>query len=69
MFGVIPGDAVTFLDLPDELFALPGNPVELIVGKLAPLLLQFPFRLLPIALDHIPIHTVSSDGLLRIFNK
>src|SRR5262245_9891137 len=55
-FGFVLADAVAFLDLADELIAVARHLVELVVGKLAPLLLQLAFHLLPVALDAIPVH-------------
>src|SRR5205085_1475635 len=47
---------VAFLDLADKLIALARHLVELIVGQLAPALLERALHLLPIALDAVPIH-------------
>src|SRR5205085_5691800 len=54
---------VAFLDLADKLIALARHLVELIVGQLAPALLERALHLLPIALDAVPIH-----GSLRWLN-
>src|SRR5688572_3842862 len=56
--GLIPGDAVTLLDLADELIAVARHLVELVVSELAPLLLQLATHLLPVALNAIPVHAV-----------
>jgi hypothetical protein len=34
-------DAVSFLDTPDELVALAGDPIHFVVGKLAPYVSRF----------------------------
>jgi hypothetical protein len=49
-------EAVVLLDLALELVALPGNFVDLVIGKLTPMLLDFTFQLLPVSFDDIPIH-------------
>src|SRR5205085_9440611 len=49
-------DAVGVLDLADELVALAGDLVELVVGQLAPLLLHLAFGLLPVSCDAVPVH-------------
>src|SRR5262245_46385234 len=49
-------NAVVLLNLALELVALPGNFVEIVVGKFTPLLLDFSFQLLPVSFDDIPIH-------------
>lgn len=38
---------------------MPGDRVEVVVRKLAPLLFDMPFELLSITFDHVPIHFVS----------
>src|SRR5262245_41383820 len=48
LLGFVLGNAVAFLDLPDELIAIPGNHIQLIVGELAPLLLDLALELLPV---------------------
>src|SRR5207237_11081 len=57
--GLVLADAVGLLDLADQLVALPGDLVELVVGQLAPLLLDLAFGLLPVACDAVPVHLLS----------
>src|SRR5258708_9662690 len=58
LLGLVLADAVGVLDLADQLVALAGDLVELIVGQLAPLLFHFALRLLPVACDAIPVHAI-----------
>jgi len=54
---VILGRAVAFLDLARELIAPAGDDVEVVIGQLAPLLLDAARDLFPVALNAIPVHT------------
>src|SRR5712664_2429455 len=56
LIGVVLGAAVALLDLADQLVALPRELVELVVGELAPALLERAFHLLPVAGNAIPVH-------------
>src|SRR5438477_3676390 len=56
IFGVVARAAVALLDLADELVALARHAVELVIGELAPALLQRALHLLPVACNAIPIH-------------
>src|SRR5262245_15179631 len=56
LLGFVFRNAIAFLDLADELVAIPGDHVQLIVRELAPLLLDLALDLLPVALYAIPIH-------------
>src|SRR4051812_48075009 len=56
LLGLVLADAVGVLDLADQLVALAGDPVELVVADLAPLLLDLALHLLPVAFDAIPVH-------------
>src|SRR6185503_2856184 len=56
LVGFILGDAVVLLDAADQLVALAGDAIELVVGDLAPLLLGFALELAPIAFDAVPVH-------------
>src|SRR5437762_13601825 len=58
LLGLVLADAVRVLDLADQLVALAGDLVQVLVGKLAPLLLHFALRLLPVSCDAIPVHVV-----------
>jgi hypothetical protein len=51
-----PSSIGAFLNLAFKLFALAGNFVEIIIGKMTPLLLDLAFELLPVSFDAIPIH-------------
>src|SRR5690606_33564036 len=55
-FGLFPADAMAFLDSAEELVALAGNDVEVVVRQLAPLLLDLPLDLLPVAFDGVLVH-------------
>jgi len=52
------GDPVGFLNLARKMIPLAGDYVQLIVGKLAPLLLDVALNLLPITFNLIPVHFV-----------
>src|SRR5262245_53415615 len=54
--GPVPLVAVPGLQPPDELIPPAGGLVQVVVGQVAPLLLDLPLELLPIALDLIPVH-------------
>src|SRR5205814_6876221 len=56
IFGLVARVAVALLDLADELVALAGHAIELVIGELAPALLQRALHLLPVACNAIPIH-------------
>jgi hypothetical protein len=55
-FGFVSGNAVAFLDLADQLIALAGYHIQLVIAQFAPLLLDLAFDLVPIAFDYIPVH-------------
>ena len=48
--------AISFLDAADQLISLSSDHGQLVVGQLAPLLLDLAGQLLPIAFDLIPVH-------------
>src|SRR5688572_3401775 len=50
--------AVALLDLADELVALAVDDRNVIIGELAPALLDLTLELLPVAFNAIPIHAV-----------
>src|SRR5262249_11492756 len=58
LLGLIPRDAVALLDAAHELVALAVDDREVVIGQLAPALLDLAGELLPIAGDLIPIHCV-----------
>src|SRR5690242_111808 len=51
-------DAISVVDAADQLLAIAGDDVEVIIGELAPLLLGLALEDLPIAFDAIPVHGV-----------
>src|SRR5271166_4194196 len=53
-------DPVAFLDLAFQLFALAGDDIQIVVGEIAPLLLDLALDLLPVSLDSIPVHSSNS---------
>jgi hypothetical protein len=53
-------DAVTLLDLAFELVALSADGGEVVVGQIAPLLLELPLELLSVSFDTIPVHGSNS---------
>ena len=55
-FRLIFGIAITLLKTAFELILLARDDIEIIVGQLAPLLLDLAFHLLPISFDAVPIH-------------
>jgi hypothetical protein len=56
LFGSVAGQALAFLQLAQELLALAGDDVQIVVGELAPLLTDLAGELLPVALDAVFIH-------------
>ena len=61
LLDLILGEAITLLDLSFELIAATVDGSEVIVGELAPLLLDLACDLLPISFNAIPVH----DNLLH----
>src|SRR6478609_5763516 len=62
LLGLVAADAVALLDATQQLVALAGDDVEIVVGQLAPLLLDLALELLPVALDGVLVHDVSPAG-------
>src|SRR5438132_12286466 len=60
--GLVLGEAVTLLQSSGQFLALALDHIEVIVGELAPFLLNLALELLPVAFDTIPIHV----ALLRV---
>src|SRR5262249_58549296 len=54
--GLVLGDAVSLLDYALELIAAAGDPIQVIVGEIAPFLFHAAFQLLPVSFNAIPIH-------------
>jgi len=44
-FGFVLGNAIGFLDLADQLIAFAGDLVQIVIGQLAPLLLDLSYKL------------------------
>lgn len=55
-FGFLFGFAVAFLDFSFELLGFAVDGVEVVVGELAPLLLDFAFDLFPVAFELVAVH-------------
>src|SRR5271169_1270358 len=53
------GEAVALLDLAFELIALAVDQGQIVVGELAPLLLDLALGLFPVSFDTVPIHSSS----------
>src|SRR5262245_41637778 len=62
---LVPLHAVALLQPAAELRAFTLDDVEIVVGKLAPLLLSLAFEFFPIAFNSIPIHRVAPVLLSR----
>jgi len=56
LLRILTGVAITLLQLPDQLLALAGDDLKIVVGQFAELLMNVAFHLLPLSLDFIPIH-------------
>ena len=56
---VIPADAVAFLDFADQLIAFAGDDVQVVVGELAPLLLDLALDLFLVSFNAVPVHVCS----------
>lgn len=55
---LILGEAILFLNQALQLVATPGDPVEIVIGQIAPLFLHFAFDLFPVSFNAIPVHDV-----------
>ena len=66
---LILGEAVALLQLAFELLAAAFDPVEIVIGELAPFLLGGALELLPVALDPVPIHCHLSDASVEMALK
>src|SRR3979409_1369375 len=58
--GILLRDSVAFLDLADQLIALPGDHLQVVVGQPSPLFFGLAPGLFPFSFDLIPIHGTSS---------
>jgi hypothetical protein len=56
--GYVFGDAVVVLNPADELFSLPIDNVQVVVGKLSPLFSDFSLVFFPRTLQSIPVHFI-----------
>ncbi|CAH1654058.1 hypothetical protein CHELA1G11_10725 [Hyphomicrobiales bacterium] len=54
--GFVLRDAIALLQLSGEFRAFTLHDIQIVVGELAPLLLQIPLELLPVTFNAIPIH-------------
>jgi hypothetical protein len=54
--GLVLRNAIALLETAGELLALALDHVEVVIGELAPLLLNLAFELLPVSFNAIPIH-------------
>src|SRR5262249_15165350 len=59
--GPIPLVAVPSLQSPNDLIPPSGGLIQIVIGQIAPFLLDLPLKLLPIALDLIPVHSLPPD--------
>src|SRR5262245_13043775 len=57
------GEAVALLDFAFQLLAPAGDDVEIVVGELAPLLLDLALDLLPVPFHAVPVHVVLLIGI------
>ena len=58
LLGFVLGDTVALLNPPEQLLALAGDHVDVVVGELAPLFLDLARQLFPGAFDTIVVHGV-----------
>src|SRR5436190_15825511 len=67
LLRLVLGDAIALLDAADELVLLAVDDGKIVLGQLAPLLLDLAGDLLPVAFNAIPVHLslLSLDGLAR----
>src|SRR5207249_3599023 len=56
LLGTILLVAVALLELAHQLVLLAADERPVVVGQFAPLRLQLPRKLIPLALEHIPVH-------------
>ena len=66
LLGFLSGETIPFLQLARELVAFAGDVFEVVVGELAPFLLDSSLQLLPISFELIPVHKNSSPTLFRL---
>ena len=62
LFGLFQRNAVTLLNLAEQLVTLAGNHIEIVIGQLAPLLLDLALEFKPVTFYAILVH----GFLLRI---
>jgi hypothetical protein len=55
-FRSLPGVAVPFLELSNQLVSIAGHRIEIVIGELTPPLLYLPAYLFPLSLNDILIH-------------
>src|SRR5579871_2730900 len=61
--GLVFAQTISLLDETFELISAARDPVQIIVREIAPFLFDFPFELLPISFDRIPVHRYSPYAL------
>jgi hypothetical protein len=54
-FSFFPSNSVALLDASHELVTLPGDHIEIVIGQFSPPLANLPLRLLPFALQLVPV--------------
>ena len=59
LFDLIFRDTVPLLNFPLELITAARDLVQVVVGQVAPPLLDLAFQLFPVSLDSIPVHDLS----------
>src|SRR5262245_35902270 len=64
--GVVLGNAVALLKPARKLGALALDHIEVVVGELAPLLLNLALELFPVAFDAVPIHGFLLFGISEL---
>jgi hypothetical protein len=66
LLDLILGEAITLLDLTFELIPATVDGGEVIVGELAPLLLDLACDLLPVSFNTIPVHGLTSIAMRAV---
>src|SRR4029077_18715644 len=55
----VPGDSITLLQAAGEIFAAAVGTLQIVVGELAPLLLELSGKLFPLTFDSVLVHDCS----------
>jgi hypothetical protein len=69
LFSLFPSAAVTLLNFSDKLVAATVDAGHVVIGELAPLLLDFAFQLFPVAFDLFPVHGLSRSTLVLFWTS